>query len=195
MEQRAPERRCEGRFFGRRVNCECVPALPAWAVRWALDDPRRIPYLFVWKSPWDSGVKEAVRVICLDPPSYLPEADSVEVKRTDGSAAHLRVLRQPLPRNGGHDILLACPCCCALRRALYGWQPGGEYTCSAQRSQWQCRTRAGLRYASEGGALLIRCRGRIGRLFGTGRAPRPEPWEPLIFTRPEQAAEVGLCRT
>jgi hypothetical protein len=55
----------------------------------------------------------------------------------------------------------------------------------------QCRTCAGLRYASEGGALLIRSRRVMGRLLGVGRSPRPEPWEPLIFTRPEQAAEAG----
>jgi len=34
--------RCGGRFFGRRVNCEQVPVLPAWAVAQMLDDPRKM---------------------------------------------------------------------------------------------------------------------------------------------------------
>ena len=41
--------RYEGRFFGRRVNCEQVPLLPAWAVAQAFDDPNETPYLLVWK--------------------------------------------------------------------------------------------------------------------------------------------------
>ena len=45
--------RSEGRFRRHRVNCEQVPFLPAWAVAWVLDDPRKIPYLFVWKRPED----------------------------------------------------------------------------------------------------------------------------------------------
>ena len=44
------------------MDCEQVPLLPAWAVAWALDDPRKIPYLFVWKRPEDSSVREVVRV-------------------------------------------------------------------------------------------------------------------------------------
>jgi len=26
---------------------------------------------------------------------------------------------------------------CSLRRAQHGWEPGGRFTCSAQRSRWQ----------------------------------------------------------
>ena len=127
MEQRKTQiRRSGGRFFGRRVNCEQVPMLPAWAVRCVLDDPRKIPYLLVWRSSQDGLVKEAVRIIRLGPPPYVPEADSIEVKRTDGSVCHLRVLKRPLPRNAGHDVLLACLRCCSLRRALYGWEVGGQ---------------------------------------------------------------------
>ena len=95
---------------------------------------------------------------------YLPEADSIEVKRTDGSVVNLRVFKRSLPGNVGHYLLLACPFCCSLRRALYGWEGGGKYTSSALRSQWQCRKCAGLRYASEGGALVIRSRCAMLRL-------------------------------
>jgi hypothetical protein len=184
--------RCEGRFFGRRVNCERVPLLPAWAVREVLDDPRKIPYLLIWKSSWDGEIKEAVRVEYLGRTPYLPEADSIEVKRTDGSAVHLRVFKRPLPKNRGYGILLACPCCCSLRRALYGWQPGGEYMTSAQRSQWQCRPCAGLRYSSEGGALALRSRCAMLRPLSGISSLRPEPWFPYIFSSPADAAAAGF---
>jgi hypothetical protein len=193
-----PQYRRDGRFFGRRVNCEYVPALPAWAVRRVLDDPRRIPYLLLWKSPSDGEIKEAVRVVCLGPTPYLPEADSIEVKRTDGSLVHLRVLKRPRARDAGRDTLLACPNCCALRRALYAWEPGGRYTSSVQTCGWLCRRCAGLRYSSEGGALVLRGRGRWFRAlemeYGTTRSDRPDPWYPYIFTSPADAMAAGLAR-
>jgi hypothetical protein len=186
-----------GKFFGRRVNCERVPLLPAGAVSRMLGDPRRIPYLLIWRSEYDGEIKEAVRVIRLGPPPYLPEADEIEVKRTDGSVFHIRVLKRPMPRNGGQVILLACPCCCVLRHALYGWRPGGQFTTSAVTSNWQCRRCAELRYASEGGALISVGRGAISRLlninFGPLRSDRPEPWYPYVFSSPSDAAAAGFC--
>jgi hypothetical protein len=191
-----PRYRRGGRFFGRRVNCEYVPMLPARVVRLVLSDPRDIPYLLVWRGSRDGEIKEAVRVIRLGPPPYLPEGDSIEVKRTDGSVCRLRVLKRPLPRNAGYDVLLACPRCCSLRRALYGWEAGGQYTNSAQTSLWQCRTCAGVRYSSEGGALVLRSRWAFARLieqrFGNCRSPRPEPWLPDVFTSPRDAVAAGL---
>jgi hypothetical protein len=184
--------RSGGRFFGRRLNCESVPLLPAWVVRTVVIDPRKIPYLLVWKSPWDGEVKEAVRVVYLGPTPYLSEADSIEVKRADGWAIHLRVFKRPLPRNGGRELLLACPCCCSLRRALYGWQPGGEYMSSAQRSQWQCRQCAGLRHASEGGALIVRSRCAMLRPLSGLSSPRPDPWYPDVFSSPADAMGAGF---
>jgi hypothetical protein len=175
-----------GRFFGPRVNCEHVPQLPAGVVRLVLNDPRKIPYLLVWKSERDGEIKEAVRVVDLGPTLYLSDADSIEVKRTEGSVTHLRVLMRPLPRNSGYDTLLACPICCSLRRALYGWVAGGQFTNSAQRSSWQCRTCAGLRYTSEGTY--------IPRQFRfLGGYPRPEPWYPYVFSSPADAVAAGFC--
>src|SRR5215470_13703362 len=60
--------------------CEQVPMLPAWAVRMVWDDPRRIPYLLVWKSRHDGSVKDAVRVARSAPRTSLPEAESVQIK-------------------------------------------------------------------------------------------------------------------
>ena len=201
----APKWRCGGRFYGNRVNCEQVPALPVWAVRWVMDDPRKVPYLLVWKSPWDGEVKEAVRVShCSDPgPFYgsnreffysprrgVLRCNWVEIKRANRTCVFVRTMEQSLPRRGGRALLLVCPECGNPCRALYGWEPGGEFTCSAQRSQWQCRTCAGLRYASEGGALAPSGRGWIARAFRPVHLPRPEPWYPYVFSSLDQAAEV-----
>jgi hypothetical protein len=42
------------------------------------------------------------------------------------------------------------------------------------------------------GALLIRPRGTLGLVFGTGHSPRPESWLPYVFTSTEEAAEAGV---
>jgi hypothetical protein len=86
-----------------------------------------------------------------------------------------------LPRNRGRVRLLICPYCSIPRRGLYGWEPGGRFTDSVVRSTWGCRKCNLLRYASEGGALLIRPRGTLGLVFGTGHSPRPESWLPYVF--------------
>jgi len=55
-----------------------MPVIPAWIVRANLDDPRKIPYLLVWKDErechgtayrlYDGETKEAVRLTChVDP--------------------------------------------------------------------------------------------------------------------------------
>ncbi len=191
VEQR--NRRSGGRFYGFRVNCEQVPMLPAWAVRCVWDDPRKIHYLLVWKSRRDDEIKEAVRVTRIVSQTNLPEAESVEVKRTEGSAVWIYLAWRQLPRNGGRNLLLQCRSCGRACRALYGAKVGDDgrfYV--VRRADWECRTCAMLRYSSEGGALLIRSRGLISRLFGMGRAARPEPWYPLVFSSLDQAAEAGF---
>jgi hypothetical protein len=190
-----PESRCEGRFFGRRVNCEQVPFLPAWAVAWVLDDPRKIPYLLVWKSRSNGTAREVVRIAACDEtncPDTLYWLAGVEIKRHDGTRDFIRTLLRTLPRNRGRVRLLICPYCSIPRRGLYGWEPGGRFTNSVVRSTWGCRKCNLLRYASEGGALLIRPRGMLGLAFGNGYSPRPESWLPYVFTSPEEAAEAGV---
>jgi hypothetical protein len=161
------------RFDGPRVDCEEVPLLPGRAVAWVLDDPRKIPHLFVWKRAQDSSVREAVRVS-----AYSELAAWAETKRPDGTRNLIRTLLHPLPRNGGKARLLICPYCKIPRRGLYGWELGGRYTSSSTHSTWGCRKCNLLRYTSEGGALLVRPRGTLGIIFGTGHSPRPESWLP-----------------
>src|SRR5947209_6051748 len=130
-----------GRFFGRRVNLEYVPLLPAGAVRLVLLDPRNIPYLFAWRSKRDGEAKDAIRVArCGDPgPFYGTCRDHfwfrgtfrhcswITAKRTDGRCDILRAVWLPLPRNGAEDLLLLCFACNTPRRYLYGWEAAGAY--------------------------------------------------------------------
>lgn len=71
-----------------------------------------------------------------------------------------------LPRGNGRDLFLMCRRCARLRRKLYAWEARGPYASSARTTDWQCRTCAGLRYASEGGALVLRSSGSwFSKLF------------------------------
>lgn len=195
-----PKYRSDGRFFGRRANCEYVPLLPGWIVSRVLDDPRRIPYLLVWKSRSDGTVQEAVRIAPYSETDRLGGLDwtgAVEIKRHDGTRNFIRTLLRPLPRNGGKARLLVCPYCQISRRGLYGWEPGGQYTTSVESCSWRCRKCASLRYSSEGGALRLRGRGNFFRLlemeYGSQSSPRPDVWYPEVYTSREQMAEAGFC--
>src|SRR5690242_5062793 len=98
-----------------------MPVLPAWIVRRNVDDPRKIPYLLVWKRKGDGRIMEALRlsnfVACgKERKRYL------DLKRPDGSCATLQLAWYSLPRNGGQALLLVCPCCEKPRRFVYGWE-------------------------------------------------------------------------
>lgn len=175
MEQRKQERGWHEYFVGFRVNCESVPRLPTWAVRWALDDPRGVPYLLLWRWNDEGEIKEALRVS-----PWLPSVERVELKRTDGSSQVVATIRRPLPRSRGTALFFICPCCGVPRRYLYGWR-----VCSRRvvRSSWRCRTCAGLRYRSEGTYLSPWIR-------FLGGYPRTPPWDPWAFTSLRRAAEA-----
>lgn len=184
------------RFAGFRVNCESVPCLPAWAVAWMLADPRQVPYLLVWVGRLSDATRDAVRVAQFCPPGSPALPDWVELKRWNGTSGAVRIIEHPLPRNSGKALLLRCNYCQKARHALYGWE-ADRFSGRVSRAPWQCRSCAGLCYASEGRALWIRSRSVWGRLlereFGPARSDRPEPWFPLIFTSPVDAAGAGLC--
>jgi hypothetical protein len=186
-----------GRYSGRRVNCEDVPVLPADNVRLVLDDPRKVPYLFVWTSPSDVEPREAVRVAPYrEPPNRfnIDWTGWVEIKDTEGRYTRVKTIWRAMPRNGGTYLLLVCPGCFRPRRALYGWAHGGKWSGCSVKGRWQCRESAELRYASEGGALRPRGRGRMWRLFHSlsGRMPaiRPQPWYPYVFSDPVDAGRL-----
>lgn len=115
------------------------------------------------------------------PPACFSFVEAIELSRSGHSTTDVHLFRRSLPRNGGSTLLLECPNCRELRRGLYGWKAGAPNTRSAFRSGWQCRECAGLRYASEGGALLVRSRGFLGKVLGVARAKRPQPWLPMCF--------------
>jgi len=200
QENKGQIRRSCGRFSGRRVNCEYVPQIPAGAVRWVLDDPRKIPYPFVWLGERGGKVKEAVRVSAYSEPGPSDWTGWVQFKRADaptiGTYTRIRTIERPLPRNGSKTLLLVCWECRKACRALYGWEARGQYTNSVERRNWQCRACAGLRYSSEGDALLFRG-GLISRLLGLpvpdSPSPRPEPWLPYVFASPMDAVAAGFA--
>ena len=167
MKQRRQARGWHGYFDGFRVNCESVPRLPAWVVRWALTDPRGVPYLLLWRWRYEEEIKEALRVS----PQSEPMT-GVELKRADSTSQIIGTVRRSLPRNGGNALFLICPCCCVPRRYLYGWR---VFSHRVIRSSWICRTCAGLRYRSEGAYLSP-----IARIYGG--YPRTPPWEPDVFS-------------
>ena len=186
----------DGRFHGFRLNCEQIPMLPAWAVRWVWDDPRRIPYLLIWKNRRDGSVTEALRVARSIPRTRLPEAESVEIKRTDGTAVSIYLAWRRQPR-GGRTLLLRCWQCQRPSRALYGFKVGddGRFY-KAVMADWGCRRCSELRYASEGGALVIRG-GLLSRLLGRPLpnvpSARPDLWLPYVFSSLDDAmAEVTI---
>jgi hypothetical protein len=124
VDQRKQARGRHQHFIGSwaRLNCENMPVIPAWLVRSNLNDPRKIPYLLVWKDERHDGkIMEVVRlahfIAC-----GREGNDYVELKRTDESATTLRIVWRMLPRNGGRALFLFCPHCETPRRHVYGWE-------------------------------------------------------------------------
>jgi len=198
--------RDQGRFWGYRIDWEYVPCLPARVVADYLADPRRVPYLLIWryrglpieralKAPNLGQMREVVRLA----PYSLREGEApspgwVEVKRWNGVRVGLRVLERPLPRHGGKCLLLMCNRCQQPRRALYGWQ-AVKAAWAVKFADWLCLRCAGLSYASEGGALIFRSRWAPARPFsGLLLKARPERWEPIVFTSPLKTIESGLVQ-
>ncbi len=199
MEQRKQARGWHQHFIGSwaRLNCENMPVVPAWLVRRCLDDPRKTPYLLVWKDKRDGEIMEAVRLArYVDPHDASAAQGDVELKRTDGSATVLRFVWRMLPRNGGRALLLVCSYCNTPRRQVYGWEWDwySGWSNRVRNVGWRCRSCARLRYSSEGGHLRPGFRGNLGAMFrALGNLPRPESWLPYVFTSPEEAAEAGIC--
>jgi hypothetical protein len=196
-----------GCFSGYRVNCECVPCLPARIVAACIADPRQASYLLIWTRrplPIEGG---PIAAVLLDEPTEAVRLKPirsrqgrwsspgwVEVKRWDGTRIDLAVAERPLPRRGGNSVLLVCDRCQKPRRLLYG-REAIRHARFLQAADWPCRECANLSYASEGGALIYRTRWAPARtLSGLRIWAQPEPWEPLVFTSPDQALEWGLVQ-
>jgi hypothetical protein len=180
-----------------------MPVIPAWIVRANFHDPRKIPYLLVWKRERDGEVMEAVRLACQQPFDGSVELNRgatheyVELKRTNGTITFLRIVWRMLPCNGGRALLLRCPHCETPRRHVYGceWDSFSGWSNTVRSISWRCRSCARLRYSSEGGHLRGSGRAALAALVrGTfGNLPRPESWFPYVFTSPKEAAELGVC--
>jgi len=156
-----------------------MPVIPAWIVRSNFNDPRKIPYLLVWKRESDGKIMEVLRLLCYSP------GPLVELKRSDGSKTILRIVSQMMPQNGGQALLMLCPYCDTPRRFVYGWEwdSFSGWSNRVRSISWRCRSCARLRYSSEGG-YLRGGRGWLARTtgFDWGNLPRPESWLPYVFT-------------
>ena len=176
------------RGFRARINCENIPVLRASLVQANFNDPRRIPYLLVWKDESDGHIKEAVRLARHFDPREPAVTHYVELKRTDGSLTILGTVWRMLPRNGGRVLLLVCSYCSTPRRHVYAWEwdSFSGWSNRVRSVTWRCRSCARLRYSSEGGYLRPTGLGRLGRLgvmLGAyGNLPRPQSWLPYAFT-------------
>jgi hypothetical protein len=196
VERRQQERGWDGHFLGfwARLNCENMPVIPAWLVRRCLDDPRKIPYLLVWKDERDNEIKDGVRLAR----GVGALEGYVELKRANGNTTILRLVWRTLPRNGGRALFLLCPYCDTPRRHVYGWEwdSFSGWSNRVKRTDWCCRSCNRLRYSSEGGALVLRG-GPISRLLRMDvpdiHSPRPESWLPYVFSSPADAAAAGVC--
>lgn len=170
-----------GRYLGFRINCEQVPMLPAWVVRRVWDDPRDIPHLFSWIGRQDGQTKDQVRIYRNPPGSDPSGRDSVEIMRTHATMLQVFIEWRRQPK-GGRNLLLRCTECYRPCRTLYGLKVGddGRYYVVRQ-ANWECRRCAGLRYSSEGGALLWRASvltNALMRPCADVRFPRPPLWLP-----------------
>jgi hypothetical protein len=184
------KKRKDGRFDGYRVNREYVPCLPARIVSQCLSDPRRVPYLLLWRGRHWGVLQEVVRLASSYPTvSDWLSSGWVEVKRPDGSKVSIRLTQI------AYQSMLICNFCQKPRWALYGWQIN-EVVRSLSPAAWPCRVCAGLSYASEGGALVIRhLLPQLKPFSHLLRRPNPGRWEPLVFASPWAALEAGLCRS
>jgi hypothetical protein len=146
VEQRKQARGRHQHFIGSwaRLNCEDMPVIPAWIVRSNLNNPRRIPYLLVWKDERHDGkIIEAVRlahfIACGREANHC-----VELKRTDESTTILRIVWQ-MPRNGGRALFLLCPQCETPPPSLLWLGVGQRFGMVEQSQEYQLAMSNGLR--------------------------------------------------
>jgi photosystem II stability/assembly factor-like uncharacterized protein len=102
----------DGRFYGgRRINCESIPRLRAASVRFAVEDPRRIPFVFLWRDRWEQPLEAAVVVrdrSAEETVEVIREHDGGHVRR---AARHPRGDRQritvprPVKRRAGASLI------------------------------------------------------------------------------------------
>ena len=74
-----------GRFSGARFNVEEIPRLPTFPARWALEDPRRVPYLVFWTTEGGS-LCYPLRMQRID------EGKAVRVTKPSGTSQRIEIV-------------------------------------------------------------------------------------------------------
>jgi len=167
-----------GRFCGSRLHVEAVPRLPTFPARWALEDPRRLPYFVFWVRPHDGLLSFHVRMVCLD-------AETVRLSTPEGTSCEIRILRRPMPRHGGHAILYLCPQCGRPQRYLYGVVLVGYEL--VEDGTWRCHRCARLLFHSQGHYRRSLARRLFAACYGALRIREPLPrrsWDPRAVSHP-----------
>jgi excisionase family DNA binding protein len=165
-----------GRFVGVRVNEEEVPRLPIFPAQWALEDPRKRPYLVVWGN--------GAHAIKMTP---AEGGDAVVVTLTSSESYRIAIRRRALAR-GGTALFYLCPWCRKPRLFLYLQTLSGDEL--VEYLGPRCLRCAGLRFASQG-----RYRTKLTREFSPILGPRPRyPWDPWAVSDPRIAERATQNR-
>jgi hypothetical protein len=151
-----PPRGDDGRFRGDRVNVESVWRLPVFPARWALQDPRRRPYLVAWQGEDEERLSLAMKVSPAPPLAVQCELASCPERIT------LRLIARPMP-GGRESLLWVCPICARPRRYLYPVRITGRRR--IRLALPSCPRCAGLRWRSQG--QYISTRRGFGRTGGS----------------------------
>lgn len=199
MEQRKQRRGWNGHFLGfwARLNCENMSVIPAWIVRSNLNDPRRIPYVLVWKDDRHDGeIKEAVRLARFVEPSNSRVTDNyVELKRTEGAPQFSVSFGECCPGTAGGPCCWSAPT--TTRRAVTstvgndiafrdGRTESGASVGDAARVL-NCATLPKAAICGEAGVV------RWGPYFALSETCHDQSRGFLTCSLPEAAAEVGVC--
>lgn len=176
-------RRDDGRFTGPRVNVDKVPRLPTFPARWALEDPRRRPYLVFWRSS-DGGQAPALKL------TVGEGGDTVVLTMPTGMIYRLGIRRRPLPRGKGTALFYLCPRCEEPRRHLYLWIRAGAE--AVDYFGLRCRQCAKLLFRSQGRYIQTLLRDLLAATFGRPVPPRyilgNTPWDPGAVSDPRLVA-------
>src|ERR1700730_8114922 len=116
-----------------RLNCENTPVIPLWPVRSNLNDPRRIPYLLVWKDERHGGEITA-RLSRYTKQPCGAEANGREFHSFAAGLADASAERWAA-------LLLVCSYCNTPRRHVYGWEwdSSSGWSNRARRISSRCR--------------------------------------------------------
>lgn len=155
-----------GQFVGERLDLECVPLVPATAMRMLLRNPRRTLVL-IWAG---DAANRAEYVVTLDAVPGIH--DTIRIAALAAHPVTVRFVRQACPK-GAVRLVWRCPACgrCTPHLFVAGFRDDGL------RFGIACRICSGLRHWVQGGSVI---RKRLTRTLAGLEPDRPLPRSPLV---------------